>query len=208
MSLPARPPARRWSLTAAVVACLLTVHVLSATAVSAHDALIASSPADGAQVATSPVAVILTFNGPVGTEFSQVTVTGPDGASWEAGAPLVDGAVVTAPLTGQGPAGTYQVAWRVVSADGHPIADVFAYVVTTGPTTSAAPSTASAPAAASTMPAATATPREQTVVASQAATSTDGGTNWLPIVAVLLALMAALAVTTVFVRRRGEAGGG
>lgn len=195
----------RWLLATGV---LIAAQVLMAPTASAHDALTASSPADGAQLPTFPPAITLTFNGPVSTEFSQVTVTGPDGAAWQAGAPQVSDDTVTQPLTPQGPAGSYEVAWRVVSSDGHPISGVFSYVVTTGPPITAEPSTASAPPSESTSPAATATPPSETVFsASPAAASTAGGTNWLPIAAVLVVLTVGLGAAAVVIRRRGGGGG-
>ncbi|MBA3418777.1 MAG: copper resistance protein CopC [Geodermatophilaceae bacterium] len=139
------------------------------------------------------------------TQFAQLTVTGPDGAGRQSGTPEVSGTTVTQPLTEQGPAGTYEVAWRVVSADGHPISGVFSYVVTTGPTTAVPPSP-TAPTSTATAQA----PRHTVVSASPAAAvSTAGSTNWVPIAAVLVVLLVALGVAAAVVsRRRGARGGG
>lgn len=202
---------RRSLLAAVAVSGLLVAHVLTAPIASAHDALIAIAPTDGTEVATSPAAVTLTFNGPVSTQFSEVVVTGPDGAAWQLDASTVSGAIVTQPLAADGPAGTYEVAWRVVSADGHPISGAFSYVVTTGPITSAAPSTASVPPEESSPPAATASPPGQSAAdpSPTAATAPDDATNWLPIVLVLVVLMAALGLAAFVVSRRsGSVGRG
>lgn len=207
MSLSSRclTAAIRSLLAAAALVALLAAQLLSATTAFAHDALISSAPADGAQVARSPAVVTLTFNGPVITQFAQLTVTGPDGAGRQSGTPEVSGTTVTQPLTEQGPAGTYEVAWRVVSADGHPISGVFSYVVTTGPTTAVPPSP-TAPTSTATAQA----PRQTVVSASPAAAvSTAGSTNWVPIATVLVVLLVALGVAAAVVsRRRGARGGG
>lgn len=117
MSMHVRRGPRR--LTTAVLVLLL-LQVGFAGAATAHNSLISTAPADGGQMETAPAAVMLTFDGPVSPDFNQVIVTGPDGSAWNTGEPQVDGPTVTQPLIEQGPGGTYAVAWRVVSADGHP----------------------------------------------------------------------------------------
>jgi hypothetical protein len=82
--------------------------------------------------------VTLKFNDAVGRKFGFVSVTGPDGKQWNEGAFQVEGSTVTQQLRPLGPKGAYTVAWRVVSADGHPISGTFGFTLTTagtGPTT-------------------------------------------------------------------------
>jgi copper resistance protein C len=96
----------------------------------AHSGLVSSLPAQDAQLATSPPAVELVFDEPVSTRFSRVEVTGPDGRTWSAGEPEVSGSTVTLDLAELGPAGTYEVAYRVVSADGHPVSGTRSFALT------------------------------------------------------------------------------
>ena len=112
----------------------------SASVATAHNVLIGSDPAEGAQVATGPARVSLTFNLPVQRGFSTVTVTGPDGNQWQAGPPAEAGAVVSAPVRPLGPAGQYTIAYLVLSADGHPVRGAVRFTLThPGTGTAAAP---------------------------------------------------------------------
>ena len=107
----------------------------------AHNELLSTTPEDKASVASAPTAVTLTFNDVVGKKFGFVSVTGPDGKQWNEGAFQVEGSTVTQPLRPLGPKGAYTVAWRVVSADGHPISGTFGFTLTTAGTETGAPTT-------------------------------------------------------------------
>lgn len=98
-----------------------------ASAASAHDYLVSSDPAAGATVSTPIHSVTLTFNDVVldlsgdGTS-SIVQVTGPDGRHFETGCAKAVGRVVTTPVALGGP-GSYEVAYQIVSADGHTVSE-------------------------------------------------------------------------------------
>jgi methionine-rich copper-binding protein CopC len=98
---------------------------------AAHAELASSNPEDGATVQNVPPEVVLTFTEAVGEP--QVEVTASDGTVVSDGDPEALGATVTEPLTGDGPSGTYTIAYRVVSADGHPISDELTFDVRSGP---------------------------------------------------------------------------
>lgn len=105
----------------------------------AHSRLEGSSPAQGASLSTPPATVSLTFNEPVQIEFSTLTVIGPDGADYHTGDLSEVDNTVTAGVLPLGPAGTYQIGYRVVSADGHPVAGAIPFTLTApGPGSSAA----------------------------------------------------------------------
>lgn len=94
-----------------------------ATPASAHDVLVGSDPARGATMTTGPTQVRLDFNAPVQFGADQITVLGPDGGHYErTSTATVTGNSVSAPVAPLGPAGTYRVGYRVISADGHPVA--------------------------------------------------------------------------------------
>lgn len=120
--------------------------VLPAAPASAHAELIGSSPKDGATVNTLPGQVKLEFSEEVGSP-AFVEVKAADGTDVTAGDPEVLGATVTVPLNSSGPAGSYTIDYRVVSADGHPVSDELSFDVTTGSGPTAA---ATSPASAST----------------------------------------------------------
>jgi copper resistance protein C len=137
----------------------------------AHTRLEGSDPADGASLSTAPQKVTLTFNEAVPAEFTTLTVIGPGGTAYQTGpVTATNGAVSTAVLP-LGPAGRYEIGYRVVSDDGHPVSGSLAFTMTTGTAPSSAPSTTTAavPTPAAAAPA-TAAP-----VAAQAPAGPAGG---------------------------------
>lgn len=86
----------------------------------AHDELIASSPEPGEVLEAAPAEVALTFSGDIIEAGTAVIVVDHHGEEVEVGAPAVAGTEVTAALPAD-LSGDYQVRWRAVSADGHPI---------------------------------------------------------------------------------------
>lgn len=128
---PARARTRSAAPLLAVAGLLLAGQATAAPPALAHSALEGTGPAEGSRVSSSPSEVSLQFNEPVSTRFGRVEVTGPDGTSrWHDGEPQVSGSVVTQPVGALGPAGPYRVAWRVISADGHPISGAYSFTLT------------------------------------------------------------------------------
>ncbi|MDO9380145.1 MAG: copper resistance protein CopC [Nocardioidaceae bacterium] len=125
------------ALLAAVALCALTV-VGGAAPAGAHAVLVSSDPVDGATMAAEPSEVSLTFNEPVSSP-AYLVVESPDGTELTSGeAEVVDG-TVSHQVRASGQAGRYRLAYRVVSADGHPISGTLHYAVTAGrPVTQAA----------------------------------------------------------------------
>ncbi|MGP4018575.1 copper resistance CopC family protein [Saccharopolyspora sp. 5N708] len=98
----------------------------------AHNVLVSSDPADGAQLATGPREVRLTFDQPVraGEGYNTVNVVGPDGSYWTDGQVRVEGNSVIAPVRELGPAGVYTIGYRVLSNDGHPVPGKVTFTLT------------------------------------------------------------------------------
>jgi copper resistance protein C len=134
-------PSIRQLLTAVVAAVTFAVLLFAAGPASAHDAVEASSPSDGATVAAPPAEVSITLNQPPLGLGSQVRVSGPAGTDWADGKVQIVDNVATQKLREGAPAGKYTVQWRVVSSDSHPIEGTFSFTATAG----AAGSTAAAP---------------------------------------------------------------
>ncbi len=127
---------------------------------AAHNVLISSDPAEGATLQAAPAVVRLTFDQPVQDFQPVVTVIGPDNQRYESGPPAIDSTVVTAPVAGLSAAGPYVIAYRVVSADGHPVeGEVHFQLAEAAPTdsTPAEPAPASGTGAGSASAAAAAT---------------------------------------------------
>ncbi len=160
----------RLAALAAAAGVGLVLATAGASAASAHDTLEQSDPAANATVKTLD-AVTLTFSAdPLGADGATVIqVIGPDRKYYETACPDLNGPAVSSPVA-LGVAGTYEVLWRVVSSDGHPISGsyTFAYApdgsatAATGSATAATGSAtpkcgpASAPTAPADAPAATA----------------------------------------------------
>jgi len=113
----------------AALAAVVLLVLLPAQPAWAHSRLLKTDPADGTTVATPLAAVTLTFNELVQQQFSTIVVTGADGISYSDGPPRsIDKTLAQAvrPL----PGGAVRVAWRTVSADGHPIEGQFTFTNT------------------------------------------------------------------------------
>lgn len=103
--------------------------VIPADAAFAHEQLLSSSPAAGERLPSPPTEVRLEFTADVLGLGAVVLVMDGDDHDWAAGEAVVDGAVVTIPVDPAIPVGGYEVRWRVVSGDGHPISDVVPFTI-------------------------------------------------------------------------------
>lgn len=122
--------AARWVLAAAAAAAPL----VPAAPAWAHSQLLHTDPADGAVLRQPLTRVVLTFNEMVEQRFTIVVVTGPDGRRYSEGPVRVVDDNVTE-QTYPTRSGRYTVAWRAVSADGHPVQGRFRFTVALPPGT-------------------------------------------------------------------------
>jgi methionine-rich copper-binding protein CopC len=171
-----------------LLSAVLTIVLLAIAApASAHTELVSSAPAAGS-TAASPTAVKLTFSEQIDVRFARVSAKGPGGAEVTVGKPTVTGTVVSQPIAPREP-GKYTVAYRIVSADGHPVSNSLSFTVT-------------APAAASPSP-------EPAPTLTPAATHIpkDRGRPWFVYLAVGALCVAGIGALLVRTRsaRRGRA---
>ncbi|MGW1963420.1 copper resistance CopC/CopD family protein [Streptomyces sp. NPDC001935] len=99
---------------------------------SAHAALTGTDPQEGSVLKSAPRRVTLTFSESIGLFDDSFRVLDPDNRRVRTGEPEhADGRSDTAGITlPSGLAdGTYTVAWRVVSADSHPVSGAFTFSV-------------------------------------------------------------------------------
>ncbi len=195
-------PDRRVLRTRPLIAGLaLAVVALFATALpaAAHDQLIDSTPAAGAQLDAAPEQVTLSYSSDLlvlGAADSTTTVLVVDGAGrdWVSGPAEVAGSVVTVPLEPGMPGGDYEVRWQVVSSDGHPITGVVPFTVI-----GAASPEATATPTASPTPTETAetTPASPTPTAGAPEASSSGDDDGVVVRAVLIGLGGAVAAVVV-----------
>ena len=177
---------------------------------SAHNVLLSSNPADGAVLQAAPTTVQLTFDQPVQDFEPVVTVLGPDGQRYESGTPQVDSTEVTAGVNALPGPGDYVIAYRVVSADGHPVQGEIRFTMAAGASgaTGSAGGTsgsgarssgagASAEATASVAP----VPATGSAAPATAASSTSSGLSGWVWAAIALAAVLVVAAVVVIVRR-------
>lgn len=116
-------------LTAAIAMIAL---LAGAGPAAAHNVLVSSDPAEGAKLESGPDRITLTFDQFVqDADVNQVAVTGPNGGQWAEGPVEVRENVVTTPLRPLGPAGEYTLGFRILSADGHSVAEEIRFTLTT-----------------------------------------------------------------------------
>lgn len=118
----ARSGPRRLLVVAGLVALLSALLLgLGASPASAHATLVGTDPAEGEVLAEAPDVVTFTFDEPVSLTDRGILVFDAAGEPVDADASSAD-EVVTADLPDELDDGTYVVTYRLVSADGHPIA--------------------------------------------------------------------------------------
>jgi methionine-rich copper-binding protein CopC len=201
--------ARRFAALAIAGAALVVGPLVSAPVASAgpvpyavsrapsHSALVSVVPADQAVLTSGPTEIVLTFNEEISPRFAQLALTRA-GAVVALTSTTAAGPVLRATLADPGP-GTYAIAYRVVSADGHPISGETRFTVT-APTQP--PSTSGQPSSTGSLTAPTAvanpTPGPATEATPTAASSTgtpgQDGLIWLYVGGALVALAALTAL--------------
>ncbi|MBB5958754.1 hypothetical protein FHS29_005363 [Saccharothrix tamanrassetensis] len=136
-----------------LLACLLAGGAALATAgpALAHNVLVSSDPKDGQALEAGPAEITLTFDQPVqaGDKFNTITVRGPENTQWQAdGEPTVKNNSVTFKVRPLGPAAEYDVGYRILSADGHPVTGSLKFKTTKAGTGTPAPATTATEATA------------------------------------------------------------
>jgi methionine-rich copper-binding protein CopC len=175
--------------------CGLVMLVVAGPAL-AHSRLESSDPADGANLATPPSRVTLTFNEAMQQGFATLTVIGPGNTAWQDGETQAAGDSVSVAVKPLGPAGVYQIGYRVISDDGHPVSGSVSFTLT-----------APGPGAASAMPTVAATtaaaaPASTSAAAPVAAAPADNG--GAPVWPWIVAAVVAVGVGVVLALRLGR----
>lgn len=171
---------------------------ISAAPANAHDELVSSSPAAGEAFVTAPTEVVLEFSEAVLEVGTEVIVSDIAGSNWVASTPVVNGTTVAVPLKSGMPAGAFEILWRAVSSDGHPIEGTIAFTI--------AESATAAPVEPVVTPEAGGPEVEVTAVAMPLAQSDNSGGaasadySWLGLLGAVAAL--GLAAALVIAQRR------
>jgi len=200
-------PRARWAMSALALVTLVTLSVVAgaAPAATAHDQVLSTSPTTGENVDTAPKQVAMVFSDDILSVGAIMLIVDEQGRNWAEGMLKLDRATVTQPLAPGLANGAYEVRWRVVSADGHPIAGTFPFsvgTVTAGSGSASSGAASSGPATVSPQPGAADAGTEQ------ARTGAIGGGLPLAVVALLGAgggvavLVVVLLLTSLWKRRR------
>ncbi len=128
-------------LAAAAAVGLLVI--LGAPAASAHTQLASSDPADGATLTTPPSSVTFTFDEDLLPGTDTVSINDAAGNVLVSTDVDASGPTISAPWPAAASSGTFQVADRVVSDDGHPVTG--AITITIAADGSSAPTASSEP---------------------------------------------------------------
>lgn len=123
---------RRFAFASLVLAAALVG--MAATA-SAHSELVSSDPAAGSTVARPPSEVSLTFNEPVQEAGSSIVVTAGSQEISQASTFAVDETSASIEIDATNVSGAVEVAFRVVSEDGHVVRDTYSFEVSGGTST-------------------------------------------------------------------------
>ncbi|MBD7950703.1 copper resistance CopC family protein [Oerskovia rustica] len=184
----------------ATLAATLLLGIGGAAPAQAHDRIVSTDPADGAQLDAAPAALTMTFSTePLAVE-PQVVVTDAAGTVVAQGSPTIEGTSATFPWPAELTGDTYTIAWRVVSSDGHPIEGTFSFAVAAAPEP-AAPVATDEPAVVT--PSATEDTTEATTAAASDATD-DEARSIVPLLVGLAVLAAAAVVVAVLIVRRRQ----
>lgn len=120
----------RWT-SAALAAVLLVLATLGSTAApaAAHARLLSSEPGGGSTVTQPPGSIRLVFDQQIEASFGGVQVFDPDGVRVpERSAATITATTVEVAIDEIERIGTYTVAFRVISADGHPIESRYSFL--------------------------------------------------------------------------------
>lgn len=191
---------RQRTLTSALLSVLvagLAVMGLAAPA-SAHSQQIGSSPAADEVVATAPSEVLVEFDSALVDMGAAVAVRGQDEESITTGPLSIGDRSLSVPVDPAAPPGTYTVAYRVVSEDGHTITSTFQYTVE-GDAPPAVESAAAAP-----QPVADSTTASSTDAASTDSptdSAADSGISPILIVVLVALVLIVAAIAAIALRR-------
>ena len=186
----------------ALVVLLLLLFVGGGVA-QAHSELVSSSPADGQVLDAPPTEVTFTFNEDLLPDFVNFVATNADGDVTELVVSGLNGPTVVLAWPPQAPGGEWQIDYRVVSADGHPVdgSITFSYVAES-PSPTPTPSTPSpSPTTSSATPEPAPTSAKPSPSAVPASESSGPSTGWIIAIVGVGALIGIVVVGLVARRR-------
>ena len=132
-------------LAASLLLASFMAYVIVAPGALAHSNEISADPPADSVLDAMPAQVSLSFDEPLLDAGAALVVTSASGDVISKEPASIEGATIRVALSSGGP-GTYQVAYRVVSGDGHPVTGSYAFEVAGEPGSVASPSAVPDPA--------------------------------------------------------------
>ncbi|MEU1807473.1 copper resistance CopC family protein [Micromonospora aurantiaca (nom. illeg.)] len=120
---------RTRSVTALLAAVLTALLLVPAAPAAAHNSLQEATPARDARLTAAPTQVTLRFLQRLNPSFTTIAVSDAAQRTVPTSAPAVDGTTGTVTIDEPLANGTYTVAYRVVSRDGHPVQGSYRFTV-------------------------------------------------------------------------------
>lgn len=189
-------------LTAGAVAlALLTPGALLAPTALAHSELVSSDPADGATLDSPPTTVSFTFSEPLMPDFVRIIGTNPEGVTGDLPVSSVEGPTATVDWPAGAQGGTWQVSYRVVSQDGHPIEGGITFTYD-GPSPSPTGALPTSAAPTSTAPTSAAPTSAAPSPSTSPAADSSGGSSGLLIAGLAVGAIVIVGVLIALVARR------
>ena len=108
-------------MVAAVLVALSSLGLIRVGTANAHDQLLATTPLDGAVLASAPHSLTLTFAQEPLPGTTHVVAHTNTGELVQLPEPVIAGRVITVRWPTDRVAGTYEASWRLTSPDGHPV---------------------------------------------------------------------------------------
>ena len=138
------------------VITLMSLLFLPSSSAFAHAQVTSTSPVRGAELTEVPAEVTVEFDGNLTViedlSINVLKIFDQSGKQIDDGKTLVGGARLTVGVADRTGTGTFQVTYRVVSEDGHPIESEFIFSVIASPVTNPGPEASVEPLGASTEP--------------------------------------------------------
>ncbi len=114
-----------------------------ATASEAHSQLVSSSPANGAMIPVAPTKVVFTFDEDLLRDLDTISINSDQGINVTSQQVEPVANTLSIPWPTNIEAGTYQVAYRIVSGDGHPVTGAISFSIGADNNASATPAPSS-----------------------------------------------------------------
>ena len=201
---------------AATTATVFVLSVAMAPTTSAHADLQVSTPEDGESLEIAPDEIRLTFSEELFEELVEISILDAAGdlySTIEVEQTPPPGTDVIFPWPAQAPPGDYSIAYRVVSADGHPVTGTisFSYAATAPePSTPEPTPSDSTPSAESSTPAASpaassptaSAPSPSSATESSTSSSTDSSSGTTLVVLGVVLLLGVIATSAIIARAR------